>query len=492
MRSAIDLICVLVLGIAAVGCGGGTGGSGGVGGSGGLGGAGGEGGAAGVGGIAGEGGMGGVGGTGGIAGEGGMGGVGGVGGIGGVGGSGGLGGAGGMGGVGGLGGAGGMGGVGGVGGLGGGAGVGGAGGSGPLCENDLCACTEAGVRAAISAGGGPYTFDCGGPQTIMTEAVIVISDDVILDGRGELVLDGGFAHRVVTVDETASVELLGIDVIRGNDMSNRAGAILNNGTLVLRDCVLSTNVGGGLRNFGTATIANCIISDNQGGGLRNEFQAAMTLMDSTVSGNVSDSFGLGGGIWSDGALISISNTISGNVAGSRGGGIYNSGSLTLVNSTVSGNAAGSLGGGIHTDNSTVALSLVNSTVANNSAPNGSALSSDSTASQTLRGTILQGTCGGPNLVTSDGFNVESPGNTCALNQGTDLVSVSEAALNLGPLQDNGGPTETHALDIGSVAIDVIPTAMCLDEDDQPLTTDQRGEPRPGGTACDVGSFEAQP
>jgi len=450
MRSAIDLICVLVLGVAAVGCGGGTGGSGGVGGIGGVGGAGGEGGAAGVGGAAGQGGMGGVGGGAGLGGAGGMGGVG------------------------------------------GGAGIGGAGGSGPLCENDLCACTEAGVRAAIAAGGGPYTFDCGGPQTIMTEAVIVISDDVILDGGGELVLDGGFDHRVLTVDDTANVELLGIDVIRGNDMSNRAGAILNNGTLVLRDCVLSTNVGGGLRNFGTATVADCIISDNQGGGLRNEFQAAMTLMDSTVSGNVSDSFGLGGGIWSDGALLSISNTISGNVAGSRGGGIYNSGSLTLVNSTVSGNAAGSLGGGIHTDNSTVNVSLVNSTVANNSAPNGSALSSDSTASRTLRGTILQGTCGGPNLFTSDGYNVESPGNTCALNQGTDLMSVSEAALNLGPLQNNGGTTETHALEIGSVAIDVIPVAMCLDADDQPLTTDQRGASRPGGSACDVGSFEAQP
>jgi hypothetical protein len=391
-----------------------------------------------------------------------------------------------------MGGIGGAAGQGGMGGVGGSAGLGGAGGSGPLCENDLCACTEAGVRAAIVAGGGPYTFDCGGPQTIITEAEIVISDDVILDGGGELVLDGGFDHRVLTVDETANVQLLGIDVLRGNDMSNRAGAILNNGTLVLRDCVLSTNFGGGLRNSGTATVSDCIISDNQGGGLRNEFQAAMTLMDSTVSGNVSDSFGLGGGIWSDGTLLSIANTISGNVAGSRGGGIYNSGSLTLVNSTVSGNAAGSLGGGIHTDNSTVDVSLVNSTVANNSAPSGSALSSASTASQTLRGTILQGTCGGPYLFSSDGHNVESPGNTCAFNQGTDMVSVSEAALSLGPLQDNGGATETHALDVGSAAIDVIPVAMCLDEDDQPLTTDQRGTPRPGGTACDVGSFEAQP
>jgi hypothetical protein len=303
-----------------------------------------------------------------------------------------------------------------------------------------------------------------------------------------LTLDGDFDHRVFTVDQTANAQLLAIDVIQGNDMTNRAGAILNNGTLVLRDSVLSTNIGGGLRNFGTATVDTCIISDNQGGGVRNEFSAAMTLTDSTVSGNVSDSFGLGGGIWSDGTLISIGNTVSGNVAGIRGGGIYNSGSLTLINSTVSGNAAGSLGGGIHTDNSTVDVSLINSTVANNSAPNGSAISSDSAASQMLRGTILEGTCGGPNLFTSDGYNIESPGDTCGFGQTGDQSGVTAGQLDLGELADNGGPTMTHALGVNSVAIDQIPEVDCG------VTEDQRDQPRPetDGTMCDVGAFEVQP
>jgi hypothetical protein len=48
---------------------------------------------------------------------------------------------------------------------------------------------------------------------------------------------------------------------------------------------------------------------------------------------------------------------------------------------------------------------------------------------------------------------------------------------LGPLQDNGGPSITHALLPGSVAIDVIPTDDCVDAEGAPLTTDQRGEPR---------------
>jgi hypothetical protein len=52
---------------------------------------------------------------------------------------------------------------------------------------------------------------------------------------------------------------------------------------------------------------------------------------------------------------------------------------------------------------------------------------------------------------------------------------------------------THALLPGSVAIDVIPEADCVDAGGMPLTTDQRGEPRPeaDGTMCDVGAFEVQ-
>jgi hypothetical protein len=68
----------------------------------------------------------------------------------------------------------------------------------------------------------------------------------------------------------------------------------------------------------------------------------------------------------------------------------------------------------------------------------------------------------------------------------------EERLNLAPLDDNGGPTETHALLPGSGAIDVIPEAECLDAEGELLTIDQRGEPGPGGTMCDVGSFERQP
>jgi hypothetical protein len=68
---------------------------------------------------------------------------------------------------------------------------------------------------------------------------------------------------------------------------------------------------------------------------------------------------------------------------------------------------------------------------------------------------------------------------------------------LGPLQFNGGPTETHALLPGSPAMDA-GNAGCADGNGQPLPTDQRGKARPvdgngdGTPACDIGAFEFFP
>jgi hypothetical protein len=55
---------------------------------------------------------------------------------------------------------------------------------------------------------------------------------------------------------------------------------------------------------------------------------------------------------------------------------------------------------------------------------------------------------------------------------TDPTDLSNVAPLLGPLQDNGGPTPTHALQLGSPAIDAIPTASCTyDHDGDPGTSE---------------------
>jgi len=69
---------------------------------------------------------------------------------------------------------------------------------------------------------------------------------------------------------------------------------------------------------------------------------------------------------------------------------------------------------------------------------------------------------------------------------------------LGPLQNNGGPTDTHALLFGSPAIDAVVDCLCTTVGGDPVTMDQRGAWRPadgdddGTSHCDIGAYEKQP
>jgi hypothetical protein len=194
----------------------------------------------------------------------------------------------------------------------------------------------------------------------------------------------------------------------------------------------------------------------------------MTMTGVTVYGNICRRDDCAGGIQNFGTLEMTNCTVSGNQtlsAGGQVGGIFNGGTLRMESSTVTGNTYapgeekadifGSGGGTI-----TVANSLI-----------------DADCYMEERAVVL-----------SNGYNIESPANTCGFDQTGDQSGVTAEQLNLGPLADNGGPTETHALEAGSKAINKIPASDCdVDED-------QRGEPRPetGGTMCDVGSVEVQP
>jgi hypothetical protein len=312
------------------------------------------------------------------------------------------------------------------------------------------------------------------------------------------------------------------------------GGIWNSVALTLVGSAMSGNTagdgGGGIFNApgGELTMTNSTVSGNaggNGGGIKNGVNGEMTISNSTVSGNAA---GDGGGVYNDlGRLEIAGSTVWGNSAERAGGGIFNNfggeltitksivlenaadgtddcpnpnpcpgggggifnlGELTAKNSTVSGNTSASGGGGISNRGAT--LTLVNATVSGNTASQGGAMSNSGNGPATVANSVVDGDCAGD--ITSNGYNIESPGDTCGFDQPGDQVHVTEAELNLGPLQDNGGPTETHALLPGSIAIDVIPEEDCVDADGAPLTTDQRGEPRPGGTMCDVGSFEVQP
>jgi predicted outer membrane repeat protein len=247
--------------------------------------------------------------------------------------------------------------------------------------------------------------------------------------------------------------------------------------------------GAGIFNRGAPTLTNSTVSGNSagfdGGGLLN-FET-LTLTDSTVADNTAGQSG--GGIANEAGTLEVTNsTLSGNTAVAGGGGMFNpaGAAANLTNTTVSTNTAEREGGGIYTGGE---LLLISSTIAANDAPTGSAIFDPGAPGDALRSimnTAVEGDCAGSPLDTG-GYNIESPGNTCGFNEATDQ-------LNLGPLQHNDGPTQTHALLENSAAIDRIPQADCVDGAGEPLTADQRGKPRPAGASatCDVGAFEVQP
>ena len=227
--------------------------------------------------------------------------------------------------------------------------------------------------------------------------------------------------------------------------------------------------GGGIYNTGILTIINSTIHSNQcpaGGGIAN--LATLTITGSTVSGNVAngiDDFfppiGDGGGILNSGMLTISNSTISSNTAHYSGGGISGGGSIS--NSTISDNAAGQLnGGGIFV---TGPLEIGNTIL--------------------KRGTSGTNIVNGGGTVTSHGYNLSSDNGGGFLTGPGDQINADPM---LGPLQDNGGPTFTHELLVGSPAINAGDPTFT-----PPPDFDQRGSgfPRVFNGRIDIGSFELQ-
>lgn len=256
----------------------------------------------------------------------------------------------------------------------------------------------------------------------------------------------------------------------------------------------SNGFGGGIWNgAGDANISTSTFSNNlalQSGAIEHT-GSNLRVTQSTFVSNKSFGSGYNGGAVSLGSPAAITNcTFSGNSSRGFGGAIwvnlYSSGFTAEVSSvTITLNTAdtpgggGTFGGGIRVDAGT-ALKIRNSIIASNLL--GSASSS---------GTDLSGS-----LFVSDGYNLvgKTNGAVWIATTGDKLGSAaSPTNAMLGPLQNNGGATWTHAPLAGSPAIDQGKSFG--------LTTDQRGRPRPfdfasitnaaGGDGSDIGAFEPQ-
>jgi hypothetical protein len=358
----------------------------------------------------------------------------------------------------------------------------------------------------------------------LTSGNLLITNDLTISGPGGIGvgISGNFVSRVFQIETNATVAFSGMTIRDGrandgiypSETGGGGGGLYNAGTLTLVGCSIIGNTCG---NGATGLNTNAGWQGGYGGaggGIYNS--GTLSLTACTVSGNRAGAGGTGGSSWNFG-------TRGGN--GGDGGGIYSVGSLQLTACTISGNFAGNGGaGGLGPDlerggpgwaGSGGGLSSGNAilqsvTVAGNQIGTGAV--SYHAAGIHSRGSIyLKNTLVGRNFITttnfisdvkglfvSQGYNfVETGDGSIGLTDGTNADQVGTLAgpldAKLGALQDNGGPTMTRALLIGSPAIDR--------GSSDGLTTDQRGRPRPvddpaivnaaGGDGSDIGAFELQ-
>ncbi len=373
------------------------------------------------------------------------------------------------------------------------------------------------ANSADSGGGGVYN-ETNGTLTLLESE---LSTNSCLAGGGGGVDNAGKACVL------SSILYSNVTDMGGSGIENSGEIGVTNSTVQLNYCV--HGAGGGLANFGSMAVEGCLIADNWvsvqgslGGGIGN--WGTLSVNHTTVISNTAP---LGGGVGNQGpvAALTVDNsTLAANFALSFGGGLYtwSAGTdkptdrvvATLRNTTISGNTAqktrtaGGVDATTYAGNVIVNLShctIVSNTGTANTFPAAGGiysgkLGTSGSATVNLYSTILAGNLtpylpgtgqvlrdsGG--VVVSQGFNLCSD-DSANLTQPTDQPRTEPL---VGPLADNGGPTFTHALLLGSPAINKAASGG--------LITDQRGQPRPfqfpgilnaeGGDGSDIGAFEA--
>jgi predicted outer membrane repeat protein len=271
----------------------------------------------------------------------------------------------------------------------------------------------------------------------------------------------------------------------GAIMLNDSTGAINEGTEI-RDNHAGLHGGGVLVDNGSDVIFDTVVFDGNsaditGGGLKNISMDSTTVVRETTFENNSAEYG--GGIYNNGRITVEQTLLTANSSDDLGGGIYNAGAMfKLINSTVSGNASSENGGGIVCSGT---CKIMFSTIANNQGNNVGGVFNNS-GNISIKNSIIAynsgHNCGGGGGFTALGDNLD--------NEGTCPGFTILADPGLAPLADNGGATLTHAFIYASPAVDGAPDCTNT-AGGTAINEDQRGEPRPYGSQCDLGAYEAQ-
>ena len=285
-------------------------------------------------------------------------------------------------------------------------------------------------------------YSGGGISNSHLDATLTLTGVTLRDNKAG---DGGGVHSlgplIVTGCQITENSSNGIDAWRN---------------LTITDSAIIANTSGGIRPHAGGEVRRSTIANNGGAGFQAKYASDWMIAECTISGNGDD-----GVEWLD---------PEGNT-------------LTVVNSTISDNAGTGLLAG------SAAVNVTNSTIVRNQRGLASLISESAPSVISYRNTLIadnDADCfSSIGVLTSQGFNLDSDG-TC-VQQATDI---SAADPKLGPLANNGGPTQTVALLPGSPAIDKASNANAP-------ATDQRGMPRPvdgdavPGAVTDIGAYEVQ-
>ena len=327
-----------------------------------------------------------------------------------------------------------------------------------------------------------------------------------LNGTG-----GGLENESTgTVTVTACTFTDNFAAIGGGAVSNEG-----NGTLNLTDCSMienSTNGTGGALftkfGVGSVTMVRCKLALNTakfgGGAVWNSGNddSTLTLTDCMIDQNAAtamqgESSAFGGGIYNDGTMTIEGCTISNeSTSNGSGGGLFNFNSVTVTDSTFYGNTASDSGAGIENawmatiSDCTITSNAASQLEAFGTVPGGGGIASAGGTAfnvTTIKNTIIARNDSPTNPdvageMISNGYNLigDSTGGTIVAMTG-DQIGTSGSPIDpmLGPLDSNGGPTQTCALLPGSPAINV-------GQPDAP-ERDQRNYDRVD--APDIGAFE---
>lgn len=324
------------------------------------------------------------------------------------------------------------------------------------------------LRQAIAGAHNGDTIEFAVAGTIsLSTGELLVDKSLTISGPGaaSLIIDGNLATRVFHVSSGVTATIAGLTITNGtgwaDELTNTGGGIYNDhATLAIDKCTVSGNYagygGGGFHNrSGTLTVTNSTFNGNwaaapgsvgDGGAIFNDAHdgdATLTVSNSTFSGN--QSYHIGGGIYNDvGATLTVNNsTFSDNIDASNAGAIFNVGAMT-IGSTILNGRYGNL--------------------------------------YSYYGTV-----------TSLGYNLSSDAASGFLTATGDRINTDPV---LGPLQDNGGPTFTHAPLTGSPVIDAGKNFTAASRDqrganfvrtfDDPSIVNANG-----GDGTDIGAFEVQ-